>query len=122
MPVTIGRVTTEITELTAVRVMLSATSPRNRWLNRLAVVPPGDAASSIIPIPSNAGRSASTTRPKQTRGRRTSWQASATATALGCFATRRKSSDVRPRPSPNITIASAIGRPTVVRAESMSGH
>ena len=56
MPVTIGRVTTEITELTAVRVMLSATSPRKRWLKRLAVVPPGDAASSIIPIPSRAGQ------------------------------------------------------------------
>ena len=122
MPVMIGSVTTEITELTAVSVMLSATSPRNRWLNRLAVVPPGDDASNIIPIPSNAGRSTSTTRPKQTTGKRTSWQASATATALGCCATRRKSPDVRPRPSPNITIASAIGRPTEVRAESMDGH
>ena len=121
MPVTIGRVTTEITEFTAVRVMLSATSPRNRWLNRLAVVPPGEAASSIMPMPSRAGRSARTTSPKQISGSSTSWQPRATATALGCWATRRKSAPVRPSPSPNMTIARAIGRPMVVRADSMAG-
>ena len=117
-----GRVTTEITELTAVSVMLRATSPRNRWLKRLAVVPPGDAASSIIPIPSRGGRSKSTTSPKQRIGSSTSWQASAIATARGCRPTRRKSSVVRSSPRPNMMIARAIGSPTVVSAESMAGH
>ena len=108
-------------ELIAVRVMLSATSPRKRWLKRLAVVPPGDAASSIMPMPSSGGRSKSTTRPKQTTGSSTSWQPSATATALGARPTRRKSARVRSRPSPNMMIASARGSPTVVSAESMRG-
>ena len=119
---TIGRVTIEMIELTAVRLMLRATSPWNRWLIRLAVVPPGDAASSIIPMPSTGGRSASTTSPKQTAGSSTSWQASATAITFGRCPTRRKSSPLSPRPSPNMMTASAIGRPTVARAESMGGH
>ena len=45
----------------------------------------------------------------------------ATATARGCRPTRRKSSGVSERPSPNMMIARAMGRPTVVSAESMSG-
>ena len=72
-------------------VTLSATSPRKRWLNRFALVPPGDAASSNIPTASSGGRSNSLTSPKQIAGSSTSWQASATATARGCRATRRKS-------------------------------
>ena len=44
-------VTTAITEFTAVKVMLRATSPLARWLNRFAVVPPGAAASSISKAP-----------------------------------------------------------------------
>ncbi len=47
-----GNVSTDSTELIAVSVMFSAMSPRNRWLYRLAVVPPGEAASSIIPTAS----------------------------------------------------------------------
>ncbi len=82
--VMIGRVKIATTELIAVRVTLSATSPWNRWLNRLALVPPGDAARSIMPMPRSGGRSNSTTRPKQTAGSRISWQASATTTARGC--------------------------------------
>ena len=110
-----------MTELTAVSVTLSATSPRNRWLNRFALVPPGDAASSIIPTASSGGRSKSLTSPKQTSGSSTSWQPSATATARGCRETRRKSSGVSESPSPNMMIPSAIGSPTVVSAESMGG-
>ena len=83
-------------------------------------MPPGDAASSSMPMPSSGGRSKSTTSPKQTAGSSTSWQASATTTAFGCFPTRRKSASVRPSPSPNMMIARAIGRPMVVSAESMA--
>ena len=120
-PVINGSVNSAIIELTAVRVMFSATSPRKRWLNRFAVVPPGEAASSIIPMPRSGGRSKSTTRPKQTAGSRTSWQARAIPTAFGCRPIRPKSAMVRESPSPNMMMARAMGRPTVVRAESMTG-
>ncbi|SLB11834.1 Uncharacterised protein [Mycobacteroides abscessus subsp. abscessus] len=60
--------TTAITELTAVSVTLRATSPRNRWLNRFAVVPPGDAARSIMPTASSGSRSNNVTNPKAAAG------------------------------------------------------
>src|SRR5690606_16012406 len=41
------------TLLIAVRVMFSATSPLARWLNKLAVGPPGDAANNIRPTASS---------------------------------------------------------------------
>jgi hypothetical protein len=117
-PVTSGSVKSAMTELIAVSVMFSATSPRNRWLNRLALVPPGEAASSIIPMPSSGGRSKSTTRPKHTAGSSRSWQARAVTTARGARPIRRKSPGVRSRPRPNMMIARATGRPIVVSAES----
>jgi hypothetical protein len=64
----IGSVKIAMIELIAVRVTLSATSPWKRWLNRLALVPPGEAASSSMPMPSSGGRSSSTTSPKHTAG------------------------------------------------------
>ena len=83
---TIGSVTTASTELIAVSVMLSATCPPNRWLYRLAVVPPGEAASSIMPTASSGGRSNASTSPKQTAGSSSIWQTSAIAAAFGCRA------------------------------------
>ena len=59
--------------------------------------------------------------PKQIAGSRISWQPRATATARGWRPTRRKSSTVRPSPRPNMMIARAMGNPTVVSAESMTG-
>src|ERR1041384_2546113 len=109
---TSGRVTTASTEFTAVSVMLSATSPRNTWLNRFAVVPPGEAASSIMPTASSGGRSNRSTKPKQTTGSSTSWHTSAIRTAAGCLRTRTKSATVSDRPKPNITTASAMGNNT----------
>ena len=108
-----------MTELIAVRLMFSATSPRNRWLYRLAVVPPGEAASSIIPTASTGGRLNSITSPKHTSGSRINWHANATATALGRRPIRTKSPGVRLSPSPNMMIPSAIGRPMTVMAEPM---
>ena len=116
-----GSVNSAITELIAVRVMFSATSPWNRWLKRFALVPPGEAASSSMPMPSSGGRSKSTTRPKQIAGSSRSWHTSATATARGCRLTRRKSAHVRSSPRPNMMMARASGRPTVASAESMHG-
>ena len=81
-----GSVTTAISELTAVSVMFRATSPRNRWLKRFAVVPPGEAASSSMPTASSGGRSKASTSPKQTAGSTSSCSASAMTTALGCRA------------------------------------
>ena len=116
-----GNETIEITELTAVSDTLRATSPRNRWLNRLALVPPGEAASSIMPTASSGGRSKTITRPKHTSGSRSSWQPRAMTMTLGCCATRRKSATVSESPSPNMMMPRARGRPTVVSAESMAG-
>ena len=113
-----GIVNAASTELIAVSVTLSATSPRNRWLNRFAVVPPGDAASSMTPTASSGSRSKALTRPKATTGSTRTCSTSATATARGVRATRRKSPGVSDSPSPNMMIASAIGSPTVIRAES----
>ncbi len=113
-----GIVTAASTELIAVSVMLSATSPRKRWLNRLAVVPPGEAASSITPTASSGSRSKVTTRPKAMTGRTSTCSPSATITARGVRATRRKSPTSRESPSPNMMIARAIGRPTLISTES----
>ncbi len=106
------------TELIAVRLTLRATSPWKRWLNRLAVVPPGEAASSITPTARSGSRSKATTRPNAMTGSTSTCSTSATATARGVRATRRKSSTVKERPRPNMMIASAIGRPMLISAES----
>ena len=116
---TIGRVKTEITELMAVRVMLSATSARAMWLNKLAVVPPGAAARSIIPTAISPGSPNRITSPKQIPGKTSNCTASAVIAAFGNVTTRLKSSMTRLRPSPNITTANANGRRMTVRADSM---
>ncbi len=69
---TIGSVTTISTELIAVSVTFSATFPPNRWLNRLAVGPPGDAATTIRPTASSGGSRKAITSPKQAAGSTTS--------------------------------------------------
>ena len=102
--------------------MLRATSPRNRWLKRLAVVPPGDAASSIMPMPSSGGRSKSDHQAEADQRQQHELAAERDQHRLRVLApTRLKSATVRPSPSPNMMIASAIGSPTVVSAESMAG-
>ena len=42
--------------------------PPNRWLNRLADTPPGEAASSIRPTASSGGRPKPSASPKATQG------------------------------------------------------
>ncbi|GAA1699344.1 hypothetical protein GCM10009745_52380 [Kribbella yunnanensis] len=84
----------------------------------MAVVPPGEATSNIIPT-ANAGASPKTfTIPKQITGNNTTWVPNATSTALGIRATRAKSPVVRLNPSPNMMIANAIGNKTEVSTES----
>ncbi|GAB3324410.1 hypothetical protein GCM10027451_48740 [Geodermatophilus aquaeductus] len=116
--VTSGSVTTASSELTAVRETLSATSPRKRWLNRFAVVPPGEAASSSMPTASTGSRPTAITSPKQSAGSTSSCSPRATTAARGRRVTRTKSSTVSDSPSPNMTTARAAGRATVARAES----
>ena len=58
--------------------------------------------------------------PEADRGQQDQLARQGTATARGCLPTRRKSSRVRSSPRPNMMIASAIGSPTVVSAESMT--
>lgn len=109
-PTTSGSVNTASTELIAVSVMLSATSPPARWLKRFADVPPGDATSSIMPTASTPLSPNASTSPRQIAGRMITWQVSAMTAALGYLATLAKSATVRVRPSPNITRPSASGR------------
>jgi hypothetical protein len=112
-----GSVNSATIELIAVRVTLSATSPRNRCEYRFAVVPPGEAASRIMPTARIGGNWKSTTSPKHSAGNSTSWQASATITAFGCFPTLAKSAGVSERPSPNMMMPRATGSPIVVNAD-----
>ncbi len=78
-----GSVRSESTALTAVRVMLSATSPLARWLKRLAEGPPGDAARSIKPTASSGERWNPRAMKKPTAGRRRVWQTIPITTARG---------------------------------------
>ena len=119
-PTITGSVNADSRELIAVSVMFSATSPPARWLSRFAVMPPGAATSSIMPTASAPWRSNARTRPKQTTGSTTSWQANATAVAFGYFSTRLKSATVNVRPRPNITSARATGMKIVNTVEDMA--
>lgn len=80
-PTTKGSVKRESRLLTAVRVMLSATSPLARWLKRLAVAPPGEAERSMSPTASSGGKAKSLAMPKQTAGSTSTWQSRPTITA-----------------------------------------
>lgn len=122
---TIGRAITASTELIAVSVTSSATFPPNRWLNRLAVGPPGDAATSSIPTAGSGGSPKASTRPKQIAGSSTIWHSNATTAAFGYWPTRRKSSRVRLRPRPSMTMPMAKGRLAKISGEPMAdilGH
>jgi hypothetical protein len=66
-----------------VSVMLRATSPCARWLKRLAVAPPGEAASSISPTASSGERPKLWAMAKHAAGRMPTWQTNATNTARG---------------------------------------
>ena len=82
-------------------------------------MPPGEAASSIIPTASTGGSRNSSTSPKQRAGSSTSWQSRAMITAFGCFATRPKSESRSESPSPSMMMPSATGSPMVVNADPM---
>ncbi|MNT52655.1 hypothetical protein D3C72_1896890 [compost metagenome] len=58
-----GKLTMESSVLMAVSEMFIATLPPNRWLNKLADTPPGDAASSISPTAYSGGTPSNTIRP-----------------------------------------------------------
>ena len=111
----IGSVTSESTLFTAVSVMLRATSPRARWLNRFAVAPPGEAASSMSPTASSGGSENPSAMNRHTNGRISIWQPSPSRTGRGTCTTRLKSATVRLSPSPSMMTPSATGRSTTVR-------
>ena len=80
---TSGRVSTARNELMAVTVMLRATSPRKMWLNRLADVPPGEAASSIMPTHRIGDRPSRSTSPKHSTGNTNGREVSADIGSFG---------------------------------------
>ncbi|GEL25357.1 hypothetical protein PSU4_43110 [Pseudonocardia sulfidoxydans NBRC 16205] len=63
-----GSVIIASTEFTAVTVMLSATSARARWLNTLAVAPPGDTTRTIMPMARSGPIPNATTSPNTMSG------------------------------------------------------
>ena len=115
----IGMVSTAITEFTAVRVMFSATSPWARWLYRLALVPPGEAASSISPTASAGARAKPLAMKKQATGRMRIWQTRPMITGLGYFTTRAKSASVSDNPRPSMMMPRAAGRKTVSKGSAV---
>ncbi|MNP22763.1 hypothetical protein D3C76_1154470 [compost metagenome] len=116
-----GMVKIAINELTAVSVMFNATSPWARWLNRLAVVPPGEAASSISPTARADSRPKPLAIRKHTSGSSRIWQARPTTTGLGYFTTRAKSARVSDSPRPSMMMPKASGRKAVSKGEAVMG-
>jgi hypothetical protein len=109
----IGSVKIANTEFTAVSVIFRATFPFDKWLNKFAVAPPGDAARSISPTASSAFNPNDKAMPKHIKGKSSIWQIRPMITAFGYLTTRVKSSVLRLRPRPSIIIPRAIGRNTV---------
>lgn len=116
-----GMVRIAISELTAVRVMFSATSPWAWWLNRLAVVPPGDAASNIRPTASADSRPKPLAIRKHSRGSSKIWHTRPITTGLGYFTTRAKSASVSDSPRPSMMKPRASGRKAVSSGEAVMG-
>jgi hypothetical protein len=79
------------------------------------VTPPGQKERIISPTASSAGSRKRITTAYATMGRITICESAPMPNAFGDRKTRRKSSNVSPRPSENMMIASASGRKTVIR-------
>ncbi len=109
-----GRVKTETTLITAVSETDSAVSPRARWVSRLEVTPPGQAARIMTPTASTGSIGQRWIRPKATSGSSTIWLTAPTRKSLGCTATRLKSATFSANPRLNMMKASEIGRKTWV--------
>jgi hypothetical protein len=80
---TIGSVSRDSSEFTAVSVMFSATSLSDRWEKMLAMDRPGEAASNIRPTASSGINPKQMARAKQTVGSSRIWQTRATTTLAG---------------------------------------
>ncbi|MNQ77395.1 hypothetical protein D3C85_922600 [compost metagenome] len=117
-----GMVRIAMTELTAVKVTFRATSPWARWLYKLAVVPPGEAASSIKPTARAGARPNPLVIRKQISGSTSSWHTRPTSTGFGYLTTRAKSARVRDKPRPSMMMPRAMGRNAVNKGEAVMGR
>ena len=113
-PTMSGNVNTLKTLITAVSDTDNAVSPRARWVIRLDVTPPGQAARIMTPTASAGCIGQTRTSRKATAGNSTIWLSAPTAKSFGCTTTRLKSSRTRARPSENMMNASETGRNTWV--------
>ena len=113
-----GRVTTLASEITAVRLIERAVSPFARWVKRLEVTPPGQAARIRKPTARTGSRPKLACQPSTSAraisGSSSIWQSAPTAKAFGRATTRLKSSATSARPMENIMKASASGSTTWV--------
>ncbi|MNP25273.1 hypothetical protein D3C76_1180710 [compost metagenome] len=87
----------------------------------MAVVPPGEAASSIRPTARAGARPKPLVIRKQINGNTTSWQPSPMMTGLGNFTTRAKSARVSDRPRPSMMMPRAMGKNAVNKGVAVIG-
>lgn len=111
----------EMKLLMAVMDTESAVSPRETWLIRLEVTPPGQAAKIISPIAIRFDRPNKCAIPNAIRGRMMSWLNRPMRIGLGDLNILLKSSIVSDKPIPNIMIKRHRGRITLVRIVASKG-
>ncbi|MCY1446908.1 hypothetical protein D9M71_635040 [compost metagenome] len=85
----------------------------------MAVVPPGEAASSISPTASAGARPKPLAIRKQINGSSRIWQARPISTGLGNFTTRAKSARVRVSPRPSMMKPRAMGRKALSKGDAV---
>ena len=104
-----GTVNILIKLIIAVSETDKATSPFANFVRTLDVTPPGAAAIIITPKANSKGVFKIFINKNAIIGRSISWQKKPIKKSLGCFKTLKKSCVDRPRPSPSIIKAKAIG-------------
>jgi hypothetical protein len=95
---------------TAVKETDSAKSPLAKWVNRLDVGPPGQAANNITPMAVIGDRSRPIAIKYPRIGRMIIWLVSPIIMAFGYKTTFLKSDRVRDRPIPNIIIIKEMAK------------
>jgi hypothetical protein len=116
---TSGTVTTDASDVIAVKETDNATSPRAIWVSRLDVVPPGQAANNTTPTFTIGGIGRNATSAMAIKGSEMNCSAVPTRNALGWSAMRLKSAGVSPTPRVNMIKARASGSRTCANRVSM---
>ena len=113
-----GKVSSAARLLITVRLSDSAALARARWVRKPELAPPGQAASTISPMPSSGGRSKASTTARAASGTSTSWPTRPISSARGRTNTRRKSAPCSASPTENMMKARAAGNRTSMFIEA----